>query len=179
VKFHIAVACLALPLVLGGCEEKLKPAVSPGLVGRDVPDQESWNATITFSDSGKIKGILQAGHIEVFEGKKITLLDSNIVVDFYDEFERHTSRLNARRGMVDDATRNFEAHDHVVVVSDSGTTLKTDELYWDNRTQKIHTSAFVDITSPKEHIQGQGLESDQSLKEYKISRVTGQAKTNG
>ena len=37
--------------------------------------------------------------------------------------------------------------------------------------------AFVDIVSPTEHIMGHGMESDQSLKNYRIFRVTGQRTT--
>lgn len=164
-----------LVLVCTGCEERLKPAVTPVAAGTQLPAQESWNATISFTDSGRIKGILRAGHISVFPEKKVTHLDSNIVVDFFDDLQRHTSVLTARRGKVDDATRDFEARDEVVVVSDSGTTLRTEVLYWDNVRQKIHTPVFVEIDSPTEHIQGQGLESDRGLKEYRIFRVTGQA----
>lgn len=173
-----------VPLVLfalmfcAACEERLKPAISPDVVGQDVPTQESWNAIINFSDSGRTRAILRAGHIASFSDRHITLLDSSIVVDFFDETDQHTSTLTARRGKVDDVTKNFEAQDDVIVVSDSGTTLRTSVLYWNNATGMIHTPAFVVITSPTERIQGHGLESDRGLKEYRIFRVTGQAKTD-
>ena len=164
-------------LLLTSCEDKLKPPITSGL-GFDVPAQESWNARITFTDSGRVTGILRAGHIAVYPDKKYTLLDSNVVVDFFNDQAQHTSVLTARSGKVNDITHDFEAHTDVVVVSDSGTTLKTDDLYWTNAVRKIHTPAFVDIVSPKEHLQGHGLESDQDLKHYTILKVTGQAKTN-
>jgi LPS export ABC transporter protein LptC len=164
-------------LLLFACEEKIKPPISSGL-GYDVPTQESWNAKIVFTDSGKVSGILRAGHIAMYTDKKFTLLDSNIVVDFYNEHQQHTSVLTAKRGKVNDITHDFEAHEHVVVVSDSGTRLTTEELYWSNATRKIHTPAFVEIASPKEQLQGHGFESDQDLKHYTIFKVTGQAKTN-
>jgi LPS export ABC transporter protein LptC len=169
----------SLSILLFSCsEEKLKPAIASAGIGQDVPSQESWNATITFTDSGRVTGILRAGHIAMFADRRFTSLDSNISVDFYDQHERHTSVLTAKRGKVNDFTHDFEAHDNVVVVSDSGTTLKTEELYWSNTTQKVNTPAFVDITSPTEHIQGQGFESDQGLKRYTIFKVTGQTKPN-
>lgn len=173
---HFLLFALCALLVLS-CEEKIKPPVSFG-IARDVPSQESWNTKITFTDSGKVSGILRAGHISMYADKKFTLLDSNIIVDFYDEHQQHTSTLTARRGKVNDGTNDFEAHDEVVVVSDSGTTLTTEELYWTNATRKIHTPAYVEITSPKERLQGQGFESDQDLKHYTIFKVTGQAKTD-
>jgi LPS export ABC transporter protein LptC len=145
-----------LSLLFTACEEKIKPSVSSGL-GWDVPSQESWDAKIIFTDSGKVTGILHAGHIAMYADKKYTLLDSNITVDFFNERQEHTSILTAKRGKVDDVTHDFEAHDHVLVISDSGTTLMTEELFWTNATRKIHSPAFVDITSPKEHLQGQGF----------------------
>lgn len=164
-------------LFFSACEEKIKPPAASS-IGWNNPAQESWSATITFTDSGKVSGILRAGHIAIYADRKYTLLDSNIVVDFFDDQQRHTSVLTARSGKVNDVTHDFEAHTDVMVVSDSGTTLRSDELYWTNAVRKIHTPAFVDITSPKEHIQGHGLESSQDLVHYTILKVTGQATTN-
>ena len=164
---------------LNGCEGKVKPSVTSLEVGQDVPSQESWNATITFTDSGRVTGILRAGHILVYATKKITLLDSMITVDFYDDNMQHTSVLTARRGMVNDATQDLEARESVVVISDSGSTLRTESLFWTNRTQKIHTPEYVEITTPREQIQGHGFESDRSLKNRTIYKVTGQAKPDG
>ena len=124
-----------------------------------------------------MKAILLSGHIAVYQPQQSTILDESVRVDFFDEFERHTSRLTARRGRVNDLTRDFEAYENVVVVSDDGTTLKTDRLFWTNATRVIHTDAYVEITSPTEEIRGVGMESDQSLRNYKIFRVTGQAVT--
>ncbi len=173
----IVVVVTAISLFLFSCEEKIKPPISFDL-SNNIPSQESWNAKITFTDSGKVSGILRAGHIAMYTDRKFTVLDSNIVVDFYDEQQRHTSILTARRGRVNDVTQDFEAHENVVVISDSGTTLQTEDLYWTNATRKIHTPAYVEITSTKEQLQGHGFESDQHLKHYTIVKVTGQARTN-
>ena len=167
---------LLLALLALSCEDKVKPSVVP-LPNTELPSQESWNSTITFSDSARVKAILWAGHISRFSFQKYTLLADSVHVDFFDSDERHTSLLTAKRGRVNDATQDFVAHGNVVVISDSGTTLKTDSLSWNNSTRKIYTQAFVDIVSPTEHIMGRGMESDQNLKDYKIFRVTGSAVT--
>lgn len=116
-----------------------------------------------------------AGHIAVFQEQRHTLLGDSIHVDFYNSRGEHTSVLTARRGKVNDETRDLEAYENVVVISDSGTTLRTDRLFWNNSTQEVHTDSYVDISSPTERIRGQGLVSDQSLRNYRIFRVTGQA----
>lgn len=165
-------------LHLTGCEEKIKPSVANTAVGQDIPTQESWNTSITFTDSGRVTAVVRAAHIAVYSTRKYTDLDGGIKVDFFDEQEHHTSVLTADRGKVDDQTQDLQAIGNVLVVSDSGTTLKTTELWWANARQLIHTPAYVEITSPTEQIQGHGLESDQHLKNYKIFRVTGKAQAN-
>ena len=160
-----------------GCGEKVKPVVVP-ISDREIPAQESWRSTVTFSDSARVKAVLWAGYIAVYDSPRRTLLSDSIHVDFFNDAGEHSSTLTARRGKVDDVTRNLEAYENVVVKSDSGTTLTSDRLFWNNAEQKIHTDAFVDIVSPTEHISGQGMVSDQSLKNYRIFKVTGRAVTN-
>jgi len=168
------VLCLSMPA--WGCGEKIRPSVV-AVNQVDIPSQESWNSTVTFTDSGRVKAVLWSGHIASFAPKQYTLLSDSIHVDFFNEAEEHTSLLTARRGKVNDRTQDFAAYESVVVISDSGTTLRTDSLFWDNATRRIRTEAFVDIVSPSEHIMGHGMISDQGLKNYTIFKVTGQAKT--
>lgn len=171
------VIVLLCGLALAGCEEKVKPTIVP-VASKELPSQESWNSTVVFSDSAQLKAVLWSGHISAFASRQVTELADSIHVDFYNEQEQHTSLLTARRGVVHDATRDLEAYENVVVTSDSGTVLRTERLFWNNLTRKIHTDAFVDIKSPTEHIMGHGMESDQGLKNYRIFRVTGQAVSN-
>lgn len=175
-SFVVVIVAFGAALMFSGCEEKIKPSVV-ALPDTELPSQESWNSTITFSDSARIKAILWAGHIARYAVQRYTILKDSVRVDFFDADQQHTSVLTARRGKVNDATHDFVAYDDVVVTSDSGTTLRTDSLFWHNATRKVYTQAFVDIISPTEHIMGHGLESDQTLKNYKVFRVTGSAVT--
>ena len=172
---RLALLLIAL-MTMVGCEEKIRPSVV-AINQAEIPSQESWNSTVTFTDSARVKAVLWAGHIASFTPQQYTLLSESLHVDFFNEMEQHTSVLTARRGRVNDRTQDFEAHENVVVISDSGTVLRTDSLFWDNATRKIRTDAFVDIVSPTEHIMGHGMISDQGLKNYKIFKVTGQAVT--
>ena len=162
--------------VFAGCEEKIRPSVLGGVSSASLPSQQSWNATVTFSDSGIVKAILKAGHISSYEGTRQTWLDNGVHVDFFDERGVHSSVLTSQLGKVDESTNNLEATGHVGVVSESGVVVETEKLFWDNNRQLIHSDEFVKITSPKENLQGHGFESDQNLKNYKIFKVTGTAK---
>lgn len=158
-----------------GCEEKVRPSVLSGVSSTQLPSQESWNSTITFSDSGIVKAIVQAGHIYTYDNSRKTHLDSGVVVDFYDETGQHTTKLTSLRGTVDEGTNNLEATGNVIVRSDSGTVVRTEKMFWTNATQLIHSPDFVHITSPTEDLRGKGFESDHNLRNYRIFRVTGTA----
>jgi LPS export ABC transporter protein LptC len=164
---------LFIIITLYGCQQqRVQPTVGYNIQTGKIPAQESWTAKVVFSDSGKTKAILHAGHIRVFSEAQETLLDSNIKVDFYDINQTHSSTLTSKRGRVDDATENLWAMDSVVVVSDSGVTIQTEELMWRNKDRKIVSDKFVTIISPKEKIQGYGFESDQNLRNYIIYNIT-------
>jgi len=164
---------LLLLLLFSACsEKKVKPSVNAALNVKEMPSQESWNSTVFFTDSGKTKAVLEAGHFRVFPESKETLLDSNIKVNFYNDLEEVSTILTAKSGKVNDATEDLYAYDSVVVASDSGNTLKTDELMWRNKDKKIISDKFVTILSPKEKIQGFGFESDQNLNNYVIYNIT-------
>ena len=164
---------MSLILLFNSCgENKVKPTIDKSLKVEELPSQESWNSTIFFTDSGKTKAILKAGHLRVFENSQETLLDSSIKLDFYNDDQVKTTTLTAKRGRVNDANEDLYAMDSVVAVSDSGVTLKTEELEWRNKDKKIVSDKFVTITSDKEIIQGYGFESDQHLQNYTINNIT-------
>lgn len=170
--FRKLIILFSFVIILAGCENKFQPPKTD-YNKSEIPDQESWNSSVVFSDSGKIKAILKAGHISVYNTLNYTLVDSGAVVDFYKDGEI-VSTLTGKRGKVLEPSKDIEMYDSVIVVSNkNNTTVNTQKMYWNNKSQKVSSDAFVKIKSPKEDIEGYGFESDQNLKNYKIYRVTG------
>ncbi|MBE0645944.1 MAG: LPS export ABC transporter periplasmic protein LptC [Bacteroidetes bacterium] len=170
-----SVLLLSALIAFSACEEKAKPALS-GITPDQLPTQESWNSSVTFSDSGRVRAILKAGHIRMFEEGQETLIDSGLVVDFYDRSGKHSSVLTAKRGHVDDRTRDLEAYENVVFRSDSGTVVETEYIFWDSAQKRVRGDRFVTITSAAERLQGYGFEADQDLRNYTVfGKVSGQA----
>lgn len=165
---------LLIPVFINSCSsDKIEP-VKTNLESSDsIPSQTSYDATVTFSDSGKVKAILKAGRIRVFSKYNYTIVDENAVVDFYKNGE-HASTLTGKRGKVYDATKDVEVYDSVKLVSDEGSTLTTNKLYWVNKTQRIKSDDYVHIITKSEDIRGYGFEADQNLKNYVIYKVSGE-----
>lgn len=166
--------CFLLPLflIVSCSDEKVKPSINTALNVEELPAQESWNAKVIFTDSGKTQAILYSGHLRIFTGARETLLDSGVKVDFYNEQQTVSTVLTSKKGRVDDITRNLFAIDSVVAVNDSGVTLITEELMWRNQDRKILSNKFVTILTKTEKIEGFGFESDQRLNNYVIYNPT-------
>lgn len=151
----------------------MQPSAGDVTASDSIPTQESYNSTVTFSDSGKTKAILVAGRIRTYGKFGYTLIDSGAKVDFY-KSGVYSSTLTGKRGKIFDATKDVEVYDSVKLVSENGSVLTTQKLYWINKTQRIKSDEFVHIKTPNEDIQGYGFEADQNLKNYVIYKVSGQ-----
>lgn len=162
---------IILLIILSSCEDKFKPA-SADINSKEVPSHESWNSSVIFTDSSITKAILYAGHISVFTEGAYTLIDSGAKVDFFKE-GKIVSTLTGKRGKINDKSKDIEIFDSVKVVSSDSVSLSTNRLYWNNATRKVSSEEFVRIKTPLEEIEGYGFESDQSLSNYRIFRVSG------
>lgn len=138
------------------------------------PDQEGWNSRITVTSNGRTSAIVQYAHMEKFSKQHETKFDGGLVVDFYNTAGQHTSNLVSERGVLYEGTNDVEASGKVVVKSDSGMTVWTSRLRWENTRQKIVSNDFVTIaTAENDTLHGHGFISDQNLKVWSIRRPSG------
>jgi LPS export ABC transporter protein LptC len=177
-SFLVLLVGVSVFILAGGCEERIKPSVLPGIDPNTLPQQESWNSIIVLSDSGKVQARIRAGYIQKFDAPQETNMSQGIVVYFYNERGQQTTTMRASRGVVNEQTYDLRAEGDVLVVSDDSTKLRSERLFWDNKRRLIHTPEFVSVTSPRERVQGQGFESDQRLRNYRIFKVTAQVRTD-
>lgn len=163
-------------LIFYSCgSQKVEPPKSDFNASDSIPSQQSFNSTVTFSDSGFVKAVLLAGRIRVYSKYNYTLIDSGAKVDFY-KAGIYNSTLTGKSGKIYDATKDVEVYDSVKLVSIEGSVLTTNKLIWINKTQKIKSDEFVHIITNTEDIQGYGFEADQNLKNYVIYKVSGEVK---
>lgn len=102
------------------------------------------------------------------------LLSGNVIADIFDDFGIHTSILYSDSARLNELTNNFEAFGHVVFISDSGLTLKTNRLNWDNRYRLVTSSDSVMFTTEdNDTLYGVGFTSDMDLSHWKILEPTG------
>jgi LPS export ABC transporter protein LptC len=122
---------------VSGCEEKIKPSVLSTVDSQTIPQQESWDSDIVVSDSGRVRAIIHAGYIRVFESSRQTEMSEGVRVRFFNSEGRMTTTLTSLEGTVDEGTNNLQARKSVYVVSTDSSKMWTEVLYWDNVRQQI------------------------------------------
>jgi LPS export ABC transporter protein LptC len=173
-SFLLAPFCL-LTLACASCEKE-STAGTVKLDTLNLATHRSMNPVVHFMDSSRIKAVLKAQWAEVFDTRQETQMGGGLRVEFMDRRTgQRVSTLTADSAVIDDKTKNMTARGHVVVVSERPVrTVTTELMMWDNARQKLHSTAFVSVTSPEEILQGVGFESDQNLEHYTIYNVSGQ-----
>lgn len=140
----------------------------------NFPIESSRNIETFYSDSAKIKIRLISPQMERYMTNAPYIeFPQGLQVEFFDKEMKVTTKLNANYAIRYEAEKRMEARRDVVVINEKGEMLNTEHLVWDEQTQKIYTDEFVKITTDKEIIYGDGLESNQDFTHYKIKNIKG------
>lgn len=161
-------------LLLCACTQETNTTDATRRTVEELPDQESWSFNTKLSKDGIKSSEVSSGYMANFISRKVYELSDTVIADFYDEFGNHTSRLTADSATINESEDIIMvARSNVVVVSDSGISLYTDKLSWDNKKEKIYTDKFVTFIDKTDTLYGRGFESDLSLKNATIFETTG------
>jgi LPS export ABC transporter protein LptC len=174
---------LPLALLCIGCGQSDETSPQTvGVIPNDAPNEESWNATLLFTDSNWTKARLQVGHARKYAARMQTLLDSGVYVEFYDRDGSLNVTLLADSAHIDDRTGDMTAYGSVHVDSDKNRTIvDTDRLHYESKSRRLTSDAFVKIVDSTRGrtLQGKGFESDEGLQNYKIYNVSGKMMGGG
>ncbi len=146
------------------CEREKQDTVFTENNHNEYPSQEGWQSELIFSRAGRRQAVVRYGHMMKYDQRKVILFDEGVEVDFYDDEGDHTSHLISERGEYREDTEDIIGMGNVVVESDSGVTLKTEVLRWDNRLEKIISDTLVMVTTQdQDTLYGIGFESNADL----------------
>lgn len=133
---------------------------------------------ILYSDSGQVKvsiqGPVMLSHISKTNPQQE--FPEGVWVEFFDDDGKVSSELTGNHAWLFEREDRVMVKDSVVWKSKNQEMLETEELIWDERTQKVFTKQFAKITRPEEIIYGYGFEADQDFKNARINAVTGRIK---
>ena len=179
-SFFFVLSLLSAFLFLTSCENDL--AEVERMVNKDEIKYETMNdVELLYSDSAILR-------VKVMGDKMLRYLDVNtptqefpvgVNVDFFDQRGRTQSELTSKYAIRFEKKNEIIVRDSVVWESKAGDRLETEELIWDEKSNKVYTKKFVKITRPGEIIYGYGFEANQDFTRWEINAITGRIKVDG
>lgn len=138
----------------------------------DLPNQEGWDSEVIITRDGIVQMKLKYRHMMRWDNKNLTTFRSGFRADLYEK-GAHSAWLTADSGEI--RHNNLLAFGSVVVTSDSGLSLNSTNLRWDDFKKRVFADGLVCITTQEDTLYGYDFESDQELNNWKLKRAYGQS----
>lgn len=140
----------------------------------EVSVETGQNVEMLYSADAKVRAKLNAPLLERHNDKNpFVEMPKGLKLVFYNDSLVVNSTLTAKYGITYENSHEMIVRDNVKVVNVNGDILNTEELVWNEQTEKITSDKFVKIQTQDEIIYGDGLEANQDLTNYKIKKIRG------
>lgn len=169
-----SIMAIAMVLFLFSCTNDPQE-VKKILIAQDLPMEITEDLDLSYSDSGFVRLNLQAPLAKYYPNleEPERRFPEGIDVKFFDSFGREESRLQADHAVQFLNKGLWQATGNVIFLNRKGEQLNTEELFWNEKTEKIYSDVFVRLSTGQEVIMGEGFEADQTFENYEINKVTG------
>jgi LPS export ABC transporter protein LptC len=170
-KLSASGSLLLLLVLLSFCKSSVKD-IKKKVVYKG-PMAETTNVSTLYSDSARLEIKLSAPLQLQYENQD-GIYPKGLQMTFFDRKGQVTNTVRANYGKYDKQKDQYFIRGNVVLQNAvKKETLRTEELYWDKNTRKIHTDKFVTIKTETDILKGHGLTANQDFSNYKILKPTG------
>jgi len=161
------IVALCVSAGASACSNGTEPRVRSANPLADSADQVMFNASFILTDKGLSRAQMQGDTLYFFDDN--TRIESdNPHITFFTATGAKDAVLTARHGTSNTRSNNMIARGNVVVVSEDGRRLTTEELIYNQFKNEISSdSAFV-LTEPDRRLEGVGFRSDPNMKNIQI-----------
>ncbi len=158
-----------LLLPLAACRDEAAPATGPESAAVDAserPTQQFFDYKLVETHDGIPKWILVSQQMNKYTGQRDVELIT-VHIDFYKDGS-HFSTLTADSGRANLMTHDIYTWGNVVVTTEDGRRLDTEELYFDSQKEIIHNAVHDLFTREDDMVEGIGLEASPDLEYIEI-----------
>lgn len=149
------------------CSNKKQPPIEAHSPLADSADQVMYPARFNLTDQGLQRAHVDADTAYFFDDNNRMELQG-VHATFFTVTGAKDAVLTSRHGTTNTRTNNMIARKDVVVVSEDGRRLTTQELIYNQQKNEISSdSAFV-MTEPNRRLEGVGFRSDPNMKNIQI-----------
>ena len=157
------------------CKEEVKSTVDLHYDADKVPSLNTDSVTMLISDSGLIRYKVIAKTWEIFDRAKDPhwFFPDGLYVEQFDTIFSIVATVKADTAWNFTSKKLWQLKGHVVIRNKLGETFKSEELFWDQRQQKVYSKKYVEVFRPdKMTLHGMGgIEANKQMTEYRFWNV--------
>lgn len=163
-----AALCIGAAFLFLNCSEKTDSDLGP--INRNFSDRTTFNAHVTYKDSGVVRLDLRAPIIEEYTliDSPYTVMQKGVKVHFWNSNNPKPNFLRADWAKIQDGKDLYEGKGNVMMINNDGDTLRTQHITWDKRNRRIFTKDTVTIFTARgdELIAKNGLDASEDFKTF-------------
>lgn len=172
----VAVAVAAAMVVLfSGCKEDGKLGVASRIDPQKMPSMSTVNVSTLISDSGITQYKIVSPLWNVYD--EVDTPYWNFPKGIY--LQKYDRKFNVIASVAADSAKFFrmlnlwKLDGNVELRKEPGELFLTQQLFWDQRRNRLYSDSFIHIETPDRMLEGLGFESNDRLTQYSIRRPTG------
>lgn len=157
-----------------GCESNFRE-VQKISFSEFSPSGQADTLTLKYTDSGKIKAILVSPKMLDYGSVQypFTEFPVGIFVTLYDNKTKRTF-VKSDQAFQFKGTDIIDLRGNVLITSEDGQFLETQQLYYDQKNEWFYTEKFFKMTDPKNgNTTGEGIDFDKNFRRINYQKVTG------
>lgn len=155
------------------CGNNKQEIVDEPLDREKIPTVHDDSVTMMISDSGVIRYKVITKDWQIFESSKDPhwYFPKGLYVERFDSAFQAEATLKADTAWNYTQRRLWQLKGHVSMKNTKGETFVTEELFWDERQQKMYSDKYIEINRPEKiMLKGIGFESNMNMTQYRIFR---------
>ena len=176
-RFSGVFAALALlaALELAGCKEDGKLGVASRIDPGKLPSMSTVNVATLISDSGITQYKIVSPLWNVYD--EVDTPYWNFPKGIY--LQKFDRAFNVIASVAADSAKFFRLQNlwkldgNVELKKEPGELFLTQQLFWDQRRNRLYSDSFIHIETPERMLEGHGFESNDRLTKYSIRKPTG------
>ncbi len=175
--FNIVALLVTAAMLLYSCQTKVSTDLPPDLLENNaVPTLEATDFEVYYTDSGVVRYHMQTPKLLDFSNDKTPYRDfpEGFLLQKYDENKQIISELSGNKGKEYIEEKKWIATGNVILINNSGDTLKTEELIYLQKEDMIFSDKFVSIKKGDQYITGSGgFKSDTQMTKWSFMKTKG------
>lgn len=164
-------------VTLFSCSSKVSSDIPKELFANKlIPSVEAFDFQTYYTDSAVVRYFLKTPRLLIFDQEKSPYKEfpEGFHLQQFDNQKKIISELSANYGKNFELEQKWLATGNVVMVNNKGDTLRTEELIYLIKEDKVYSEKFVNIKKGDQDITGSGgFESDSQMKRWSFKKTQG------